>query len=198
MDQFNGKVLVRMPRDLHARLAQLAEHNDVSLNMYIVSLLSINASRAVFSEGLKEQAVKEELRKIKQENFTGQDSNTGRRGNEVGRFIGQTVADYLNIELKRGSNQGDYKGRNVVIKSARKGNSQFGITNRMAEEIEDVILAKEVREGYFDLFIVEFDKIKDTGRPTASRGSIGRVTNYKVSEVINNGIHFDSMHIDIP
>ncbi len=38
------------------------------------------------------------------------------RGNEVGRFIGQTVADYLNIELKQGSNQGDYKGRNVVIK----------------------------------------------------------------------------------
>lgn len=38
--QHSGKVLVRMPRRLHAQLAQAATQEDVSLNQYIVYLLS--------------------------------------------------------------------------------------------------------------------------------------------------------------
>lgn len=40
--QASGKVLVRMPRSLHARLAATAETESVSLNQYIVHLLSRN------------------------------------------------------------------------------------------------------------------------------------------------------------
>jgi hypothetical protein len=36
----SGKVLLRMPRRLHAQLAQSAKQEDVSLNQYIVYLLS--------------------------------------------------------------------------------------------------------------------------------------------------------------
>ncbi len=46
--QFSGKVLVRMPRDLHARLVRSAGSENVSLNQYIVYLLTYNdASRSV-------------------------------------------------------------------------------------------------------------------------------------------------------
>jgi len=38
--QYSGKVLVRMPRELHARLTGAAKAEEVSLNHYIVYLLS--------------------------------------------------------------------------------------------------------------------------------------------------------------
>jgi antitoxin HicB len=39
-DNYSGKLLVRMPKSLHRRLAETAENEGVSLNQYIVSLLS--------------------------------------------------------------------------------------------------------------------------------------------------------------
>ncbi|RKY69846.1 MAG: hypothetical protein DRQ24_10270 [Candidatus Latescibacterota bacterium] len=38
--EFKGRVLVRMPKSLHRRLAEIAKLNGVSLNMQIVSFLS--------------------------------------------------------------------------------------------------------------------------------------------------------------
>jgi antitoxin HicB len=38
--EYSGKVLLRMPRDLHARLARLAKTQTVSLNHYLVFLLT--------------------------------------------------------------------------------------------------------------------------------------------------------------
>lgn len=193
MVNYNGRFLVRMPRELHIKLAQLAEKNGVSLNTYIVFLLS----RAL-PEPSNTEDVKEEVLKFKEKNLPGQDFNSGRRGNEIGRFLGQYIARKLGIQLEEGSNKGIYKDRVVVIKSARIKNSQFGITNRMAEDIQDVILAKEIREGHFDLFLVEFDKIRDTGRPSVSRNNRGRVTNYRVSQAISEGEKIGSIQVDLP
>ncbi len=39
-ESYSGKLLVRMPKSLHRRLAEQAEQENVSLNQYIVSLLS--------------------------------------------------------------------------------------------------------------------------------------------------------------
>ena len=51
--QHSGKILLRMPRRLHAQLAQSAKQEDVSLNQYIVYLLST----AVSSRGSEQSAV---------------------------------------------------------------------------------------------------------------------------------------------
>lgn len=40
---YSGKVLLRMPRQLHARLSQAARRENVSLNQYMVFLLSASA-----------------------------------------------------------------------------------------------------------------------------------------------------------
>lgn len=128
----------------------------------------------------------------------GQDKNSGRRGNEIGRLIGEAVAKKLNISLDVGSNKGRIGKTCIVIKSAHIGNPQFGITNKMAEEIDEIILAKEKIVGVFDLYKVEFNKIKETGKPTRSKGaSSGKVTNYRVSEVVSKGIIFDTIEIKL-
>lgn len=43
---FSGKFLVRLPRSLHRRLARSAEHDGVSLNQYVISLLATNDALA--------------------------------------------------------------------------------------------------------------------------------------------------------
>jgi predicted RNase H-like HicB family nuclease len=40
--EYSGKFLVRVPRSLHHRLAESAAREEVSLNQYVVSLLSMN------------------------------------------------------------------------------------------------------------------------------------------------------------
>lgn len=45
--QYSGKIVLRMPRNLRRILAEQAEHEDVSLNQYMVSLLSFNSGRLV-------------------------------------------------------------------------------------------------------------------------------------------------------
>ncbi|MEH2196200.1 MAG: type II toxin-antitoxin system HicB family antitoxin [Nostoc sp.] len=40
---YSGKLLLRMPKSLHRRLAEVAEQENVSLNQYIVFLLSSSA-----------------------------------------------------------------------------------------------------------------------------------------------------------
>jgi antitoxin HicB len=43
-EDFSGRILLRMPRYLHARLSGQADDEGVSLNQYIVSLLSSKTS----------------------------------------------------------------------------------------------------------------------------------------------------------
>lgn len=52
--QYSGKTLLRMPRSLHQKLAEGAEREGVSLNQYIISLLS-EASATKTIEPLKEK-----------------------------------------------------------------------------------------------------------------------------------------------
>lgn len=192
-----GEVILRIPRDLHKKLDILAEQNGVDLEQYMIYLISSNQTVASLSGQHSDEGI--EHRWNYKKNGHGQDFNSGRRGNEVGRLIGQAVAEKLNMELQPGSNKGEFRGKRVVIKSARLGNSLFGITNKMVEEIDSVILAREIREGQFELYISELNNIKDKGRPTRSKGaSSGKVTSFSVSEIIKNGYKFDEIKIDLP
>ncbi|MEH2192567.1 MAG: toxin-antitoxin system HicB family antitoxin [Nostoc sp.] len=46
-DSYSGKLLLRMPKSLHRRLAETSERECISLNQYIVSLLSAVALSTV-------------------------------------------------------------------------------------------------------------------------------------------------------
>lgn len=56
--EYSGKLLLRLPRSLHARLAEAAEADEVSLNTYVVTLLS-GASSAAAMRLVIEQAMRE-------------------------------------------------------------------------------------------------------------------------------------------
>lgn len=128
-----------------------------------------------------------------------QTTESGRQGNEVGRFIGQKIAEELDMTLENGSNKGIYSNKNVVIKSARLGNSQFGITNKMLQEIEFVILAKEIEFCNFDIYLVDIQSIISHGRPTKSKGSsAGKVTNFSVSKAMSSGSFIKHLYIQLP
>lgn len=136
---------------------------------------------------------------ITEDNNMAQTTESGRRGNEIGRLIGQAVAVKLGIQLKKGSNKGAFNGGKAVIKSARIGNSQFGITNRMLDEIQVVILAKETLENSFNLYKVDCKKLIGSGKPTASKGnSAGKVTNFSVSSAISAGELIGQIIIELP
>ncbi|MGQ9498402.1 MAG: type II toxin-antitoxin system HicB family antitoxin [Desulfotomaculales bacterium] len=48
LEEYSGRFVVRLPKSLHRQLARLAEAEGVSLNQYVVYLLSVNASRPMF------------------------------------------------------------------------------------------------------------------------------------------------------
>lgn len=48
LEEYSGRFVVRLPKSLHRQLARLAEAEGVSLNQYVVYLLSVNASMPRF------------------------------------------------------------------------------------------------------------------------------------------------------
>ena len=42
-DDYSGRITLRVPKTLHRRLAEQAEHESISLNQYLVSLLAYHA-----------------------------------------------------------------------------------------------------------------------------------------------------------
>lgn len=43
IDDYSGRITLRVPKALHRRLAEQAEHESISLNQYLVSLLAYHA-----------------------------------------------------------------------------------------------------------------------------------------------------------
>lgn len=199
MEDYNGKLLVRMPIELHKKLALAAKDNKTSLNQYIVYLLSKNEFSIQDEPKSKSVNSLDLYQYIKEDTNMAQTAESGRRGNEVGRLVGQTVAAKLGMQLEEGSNKGVFNNNKAVIKSARIGNSQFGVTNRMLQEIQYVILAKEVSVNNFELYSVDSTKLINAGRPTASRGSsAGKVTNFSVSNAVSIGEHIGQVYSELP
>jgi len=199
MEDYNGRFLVRMPRELHERLAQAAKDNNTSLNQYIVYLLSKNEFSIQDAPKSNSNTSLNLYINMKEDANMAQTTESGRRGNEVGRLIGKAVAVELSMRLEEGSNKGIFKKRKAVIKSARIGNSQFGVTNRMLQEIQDIILAKEITENSFELYWVDCQKLINTGKPTASKGSsAGKVTNFSVTTAISAGELIGQVFIELP
>ena len=49
-EQYSGKLILRIPKILHRILAQAAKENDISLNQYLVHLLSLNFGARQFTK----------------------------------------------------------------------------------------------------------------------------------------------------
>ena len=116
------------------------------------------------------------------------DAENGRRANKTGKHIAQEVAVALKVKLiSEKSNECIYNGKCGVIKSASKGNGLFGITNRMHERIEMVILAVETEIHKFDVYLISLEKLIQNCMTTGERSGKGKVTSYRVSNATDLG-----------
>ncbi|RKZ25399.1 hypothetical protein DRQ26_05915, partial [bacterium] len=57
LSRYSGKLLLRLPLDLHKRIVMAARINRVSINTYIVKLLSEALAAKVFSTGDKQKNI---------------------------------------------------------------------------------------------------------------------------------------------
>jgi predicted RNase H-like HicB family nuclease len=72
---YSGKVLVRMPKRLHAQLAKQAKKDDVSLNQYIVFLLTSASTQRAFQSLVYHQYDQSWLRVLTQSTAKSQSLN---------------------------------------------------------------------------------------------------------------------------
>jgi antitoxin HicB len=61
-EDYSGKLMLRMPRELHAKLAAAAKRNDTSLNQFILYLLSSREARQDVVREIKEAFLSERRR----------------------------------------------------------------------------------------------------------------------------------------
>ena len=205
---FDGRIFVRVPRELHQKLAILAEYNGVDIDQYVTYLLSSNKALIDSNPAAELSAEAPSLvkprekrgRKPKMQPLAVVPASEGKKkeGGNIGRTIGKAIAEKLGIELESASNKGVYHGKSVVIKSARIGNTLFGVTNKMLSEIEEIILAKETANGQFELYLVAVSAISGRGWPTGGKsGGVSRVTNFSVNDAIAQGELFDTISIEV-
>jgi predicted RNase H-like HicB family nuclease len=90
-NHYSGKILVRMPRSLHAELARAAKAEDASLNQYIVVLLTWAGTRRTLEPFFSPPAV--------HHSFQGVNLNVGRPFHKIGYFTSEENRSIIaNIE----------------------------------------------------------------------------------------------------
>jgi hypothetical protein len=101
-----------------------------------------------------------------------QDKDTGAAGDAFGRDTARKVAKAIGATMARpGSNEADRAGRRIVIKCAKAGNNQVGVTYSMLARLDAVIAAFQRSDSRFDLYELASAVYQQQMSPTRSLGS---------------------------
>ena len=85
-----------------------------------------------------------------------QNQITGSAGNNFGREMARIVAKFLDTNLLSAkSNEIILDGKLFVIKSARRKTSSIGITEKMFNRLQGIIVALETDNGKYTLYKVD-------------------------------------------
>ena len=106
-----------------------------------------------------------------------QNRHTGAEGNRFGHDCGARVAVALGTRLLGGaSNECILNGERVVIKCARKGTPDVGITYRMVQTLDAVVGAFEDASGLYRILRLPAYRCKNLMqmKPTRSHGPSAR------------------------
>ncbi len=135
---------------------------------------------------------------LSEEDTIVQNRETGRIANRIGRYIAGKIAESLGTELiSENSNECEYDGSRCVIKTARSGNNLFGITKRMHERLDNVLLAVESKLNNFDVYIIEMETLLSRCATTGENSGKGKVTSYAVYDAISLGKKIRTVEIDL-
>jgi hypothetical protein len=82
-----------------------------------------------------------------------QNRETGARADRFGREMADRIARTLGTRLiTKNSNEINYKGKRIVIKSAQKNVPQIGVSLKMLKRIKGIIAVLEEKEGKYTLY----------------------------------------------
>ena len=127
-----------------------------------------------------------------------QNLETGRIANSMGRYAAEVVADALETALEtKNSNECIYAGTRCVIKTVRQGNKLFGITKKMHERLDAVILALEVTNGEFETYYLSLPDLMKFCTSTGEHSGKGKVFSYYVDEAISVAKQLKPIRIDL-
>lgn len=81
-----------------------------------------------------------------------QNQNTGAEAARFGHEAAALIAEKLGAKkLTRNSNEFEWNGQRVTIRTARQGNNQVGVLYDMLERVQSVIGAFEIAPNEFEL-----------------------------------------------
>lgn len=125
-------------------------------------------------------------------------SEKGRNANRMGRYIAREIASEVGAKLKnKVSNECIYENEKSVIKTSRLGNNLFGITKKMHERLESVILAVETNLHYFDVYYIPMDMLLKYCTTTGDNSGKGKVISYNVYDAMKIGKKIKGIETDL-
>lgn len=126
-----------------------------------------------------------------------QDRESGARANKFGRETAKAIADKIGaIPISKISNEFSLKNRKVTIRCAHHKTTSVGMSYKMKERIDDVILAHEQQNGEYKLYKISSDKYEQSMNPTKSKGpSAGKVGMVKISVFIEEGDFIETVNL---
>lgn len=126
------------------------------------------------------------------------DSEKGRNANLMGRYIAREIADSIGTQLEnKSSNECIYKNKKSVIKTSRLGNNLFGITKKMHERLDAVLLAIETNLHNFEVYYIPIDILLKNCTTTGDNSGKGKVISYNVYDAMKIGEKIISVEIDL-
>ena len=120
----------------------------------------------------------------------GQDRETGAAGNAYGHRMGKAVAALLQLEkLSDRSNEVKWRGGLAVIKSCGPRTTSFGVTRKMLDRTDAILVACEDDSGNVEIIELAVDLFRLSmfdSRSASARG--GRVKQVRRSLAQQNGV----------
>lgn len=106
-----------------------------------------------------------------------QNRDTGAEASEFGHAMAAFLAEKLGAQkLTVNSNEFEWNGQRITIRTARQGNTSVGVTYAMLDRIQLVIAAFECTPDEYELFSLLPTTYKQSMRDSKGKGKVGLVS----------------------
>lgn len=122
-----------------------------------------------------------------------QDRETGKRAMLFGHSMAKIIAAHLGANLVEPSrsNKAIWNNRKIVIKSAKLGNSQIGVTLNILDWANSIIAAIQENNTYFTLYEVTSDWYRHRMRLSRQPN----VMMVRSTDIIRDGINLGQIRV---
>lgn len=119
----------------------------------------------------------------------GQDRETGAAGNAYGHRMGKAIATLMQLDrLSDRSNEVRWRDGTAVIKCCGPRTTSFGLTRKMLDRIDAILVACEDNRGNVEIIELSVDRFRQSMIDSCSSSAAGgRVKQVRRSLAYQNG-----------